>query len=119
MSNVLCRNGPQCRKFQEGDSPIKGFAGYVLTAAGTCSYNHDFSGMGANGLGVLVHHLFERVAYTEHLQSEEESQRGVAFFYTHLHAEERQCSTCETGHFAKGGCGRGFHTKRLRWVDVP
>ncbi|KAK3679109.1 PAB-dependent poly(A)-specific ribonuclease subunit 3 [Vermiconidia calcicola] len=34
MGTVLCRNGPQCRKFQEG----------------TCNYNHDFSALTANGL---------------------------------------------------------------------
>jgi len=33
MSTVLCRNGPQCRKFQEG----------------TCGYNHDFGSMAPNG----------------------------------------------------------------------
>jgi hypothetical protein len=38
--NTLCRNGPQCRKFQEG----------------TCSYNHDFGGgvFQTNGLSTLV-----------------------------------------------------------------
>ncbi|KAK0924772.1 PAB-dependent poly(A)-specific ribonuclease subunit 3 [Friedmanniomyces endolithicus] len=36
MSNQLCRNGPQCRKFQEG----------------TCHYNHDFGSGQTNGLSV-------------------------------------------------------------------
>ncbi|TKA23804.1 hypothetical protein B0A50_07086 [Salinomyces thailandicus] len=35
MSQQLCRNGPQCRKYQEG----------------TCNFNHDFSLMASNGLG--------------------------------------------------------------------
>ncbi|KAF2162145.1 hypothetical protein M409DRAFT_69355 [Zasmidium cellare ATCC 36951] len=34
MSTILCRNGPQCRKLQEG----------------TCHYNHDFTSMAPNGL---------------------------------------------------------------------
>ncbi|KXT06581.1 hypothetical protein AC578_8586 [Pseudocercospora eumusae] len=34
MSQVLCRNGPQCRKLLEG----------------TCNYNHDFSSGASNGL---------------------------------------------------------------------
>lgn len=56
MNNVLCRNGPQCRKFQEGLETTlatnASSAGLQLT--GTCSYNHDFSGVSANGLAVLV-----------------------------------------------------------------
>ncbi|KAI6916209.1 hypothetical protein KC341_g19115, partial [Hortaea werneckii] len=36
MSQQLCRNGPQCRKFQEG----------------TCNFNHDFSSIASNGLNV-------------------------------------------------------------------
>ncbi|TKA70955.1 hypothetical protein B0A55_07380 [Friedmanniomyces simplex] len=36
MSSQLCRNGPQCRKFQEG----------------TCHYNHDFGSIQTNGLSV-------------------------------------------------------------------
>lgn len=51
MSTVLCRNGPQCRKFQEGQvqaSCVNHSTGLQLT--GTCNYNHDFSGIAANGL---------------------------------------------------------------------
>ncbi|KAI7282375.1 PAB-dependent poly(A)-specific ribonuclease subunit pan3 [Hortaea werneckii] len=36
MSQQLCRNGPQCRKYQEG----------------TCNFNHDFSSLASNGLNV-------------------------------------------------------------------
>ncbi len=55
MSNILCRNGPQCRKFAEGQI-IKLAASSVHRSclAGTCSYNHDFSGISANGLNVFV-----------------------------------------------------------------
>lgn len=38
MSTQLCRNGPHCRKYQEG----------------TCNYKHDFSSLAGNGLNVLV-----------------------------------------------------------------
>lgn len=54
-----CKNGPLCRKFQEGSllcacllyaSPVR------LPLTGTCPFNHDFSSSmtPANGLGTLV-----------------------------------------------------------------
>ena len=60
MSNVLCRNGPQCRKFQEGRtmSPPSKASSEDLQLAGTCNYNHDFSSMPSNGLSVLVVPVF-------------------------------------------------------------
>ncbi|SMR46082.1 unnamed protein product [Zymoseptoria tritici ST99CH_3D1] len=49
MGTVLCRNGPQCRKFQEG----------------TCHYNHDFTSMPPNGLSALKKSLnVESPAFT-------------------------------------------------------
>ncbi|WPH03530.1 PAB-dependent poly(A)-specific ribonuclease subunit pan3 [Acrodontium crateriforme] len=38
MNHTLCRNGPQCRKYQEG----------------TCNYNHDFGSMAPNGGGTFA-----------------------------------------------------------------
>lgn len=55
MSNVLCRNGPQCRKFQEGDSDFIGLKNDAdLQLTGTCNFNHDFSSISADVLGVSV-----------------------------------------------------------------
>lgn len=45
MNTQLCRNGPQCRKFQEG----------------TCNFNHDFSSLVSNGLNGLVAHSSQQV----------------------------------------------------------
>ncbi len=55
MSNVLCRNGPQCRKVQEGPAfPTMSQDSACLQFVGTCNFNHDFSSVPANGLGVSV-----------------------------------------------------------------
>lgn len=53
MSNVLCRNGPQCRKFQEGYSNLGNLSNDAdLQFTGTCNFNHDFSSISADPLGV-------------------------------------------------------------------
>jgi len=52
MNGVLCRNGPQCRKFQEGPSSLFVINDVVnLQLTGTCNFNHDFSSASADLLG--------------------------------------------------------------------
>ena len=52
MNGVLCRNGPQCRKYQEGSSSLCLHDDIVnLQLTGTCNFNHDFSSASVDLLG--------------------------------------------------------------------
>jgi len=119
MNNVLCRNGPQCRKFQEGCSASSRLVhstkvlGLTLCQAPVTT-TMTLAQFRRTASTICQYHSQERVQPAEHLQSEEVTQCRLASLHTRLLSQERQCAASEDGHFPEGGWRRSFHSERVR-----
>ena len=78
MSNIQCRNGPHCRKFQEGRLPLSQstYRSHSLPL-GSCHYNHDFASMASNGLSNSFVNSYQPLAQDVLLSSNNSLKRSL------------------------------------------